>query len=84
MTAVARAAIPIKSLTYEDLVDDPLNTVRSLLEFLEMPTEHAEDMIIAMEQDSQEGTRISRAVLKPHFKDPSKASNQLVSKNFRG
>ena len=84
MTAVARAAIPIKSLTYEDLVADPLNTVRSLLEFLEMPTEHAEDMIVAMEQDYQEGTRISRAVLKPHFKDPSKASNQLVSKNFRG
>ena len=84
MAAVAKATIPIKSLTYEDLVADPLNTVRSLLEFLEIPTDHAEDMIVAMKKDSQEGTRISRAVLKPHSKAPSEASHQLVSKNFRG
>eukprot|EP00090_Calanus_glacialis_P021726 TRINITY_DN33526_c0_g1_i1.p1 TRINITY_DN33526_c0_g1~~TRINITY_DN33526_c0_g1_i1.p1 ORF type:complete len:394 (-),score=69.60 TRINITY_DN33526_c0_g1_i1:304-1434(-) len=65
MATLEAAKMPVKALTYETLVAEPKQTVNDIMKFFDIPSEHADNMVAAMDRDSQEGTRIARHILKP-------------------
>ena len=63
MEYVASAEANMHKMTYEQLVDNPVQTVSGLLSFLGRSQEHVTNMVAVMEMDSQAGTIIAQEKL---------------------
>jgi len=63
LECVASADANVHKMTYEQLVDNPVQTVSGLVSFLGRSQEHVTNMVAVMEKDSQAGTIIAQGKL---------------------
>jgi hypothetical protein len=63
MECVARTEANVHKITYEQLVDNPVQTISGLVSFLGGWQHHVADMVAVMEKDSQAGTIIAQEKL---------------------
>jgi len=70
----------VKAVRYETLIARPRETCERLMEACGLPVSLAEDVIRAMETDSQQNTAISRAAI-GKFRDPEMTAETTKSLN---
>lgn len=81
-----RQGVPASALRYEDLVAQPLDICRRLMEVCGLPVNLAELAVKALEKDSQRNTPLAKEFLsklpEPKLTEEAKTSLNVMLKNF--
>jgi len=75
-----RQGYDVKAVRYETLISHPLETCEHLMEACGLPVSSAQDIVGAMQGDSQQKTAISRTALR-QFQDPEVTPETAESLN---